>query len=396
MIILYRLYGKNLFFLIVISLFILVYPLYSEENGTLPEKQTIVLVPPENLTRDSDYDYLKDVINNVLIINLNKIESLTIITTIENTSLMSREPIDLDTFLTVLYRDYSIENYLKCEYYVSKETLHVLINLWDTVSLRIKNTSIHTMPADLDMLKNIEWMSSQVATNVGKILPALEREARIKRQVRSRLLKKLNQEEIRLTTIFEKKHELQGALFTGLNLGRTIVSWSSTGFLLSPSFNLEYSHFFSNSLHFRVGCEYLPFDLMDSRGYRTELSIETLFGFQTLSLSSFTADIGVAIIYDYNSRSSALSYYGENQEVVIQPTIHRLSVSLPIHIGLSLYLHSSFFLNFRFKYHGLTYTFEPLPPSEYGAGGDLWKYNKGFSPWNLVCMSLVTQIGFRF
>jgi hypothetical protein len=387
----------NTLFVLFVSFCFLFHPaLFGGDEESINRKQKIFLLPVRNITENKDYVHLESFIYNVLTINIDKQESLRLYTDSNHVFTPVDPGINMERLFSIIFRDYSTENCLICEYYVVNDELHILINLWDTVSFRIKNTYRKTMPTDLDMLSNIENMSNQVAENIGRVLPMLEREALLQRRVNTRLYNKLDSEERLLDEVFSRHNEIQLSLFTGLHCGRTAVSFSSTGFFISPSLCCEYSLFFKETYHMRFGLEYLPFDIMDARDQQTELCIEVLFGFHTLSLYSFSIDTGLAFIYDYNSASSALSYHTGDNENVIKPSIERFSISLPFRVGMSLYLTSGFFLNFRLTYHGLTYTFEPLSPSEYNEGSRLWKYHHGFSPWTLLCIAFTTQLGFRF
>ncbi|MBN1697172.1 MAG: hypothetical protein JW881_06645 [Spirochaetales bacterium] len=383
----------------IVSILLFTIPLYGEDETTgetAPEKQKIFLLPIRNIAENAEFAHLESFIYNVLTINIKKQASLRLYPESGAVTVPPEKHNDLEGLFSMIRGDYSIENCIVCEYYIVRDELHIIINLWDTGSFRIKNSYRKSMPTDLDMLSNIEALSSRVAENIGRVLPMLEREAILQRQVRSRLYDKLDREERLLDTVFSRHNEIQLSLFTGLNFGRTAVSMSSTGFFISPTLQCEYSRFFGDGIHMRIGLDYLAFDIMDIEDPRSEVSVEALLGFHTTSLFSVSIDAGLAFIYDYNSASSALSYRTDIEETVVKPSIERFSISLPIHFGISLYLTSSFFINMRIKYHGLTATFEPLSPDEYNEGTRLWRYYYGFSPWTLLCFSITTQVGIRF
>lgn len=100
------------------------------------------------------------------------------------------------------------------------------------------------------------------------------------------------------------------------------------------------------------------------------------------------------MIYDYNERSAALAYTSGPD--VIYPEEERLSISIPIELGFSIFVTDWIFVNLRFKYHGLTYTFETRGPDAYNEGSSSYLYAYGFSPWNFLCLAISAQIGFRF
>ena len=359
-------------------------------------KRNILLLPITNLSNNEEYYHLKSFIFNVLKVNLEKQESIYLLYPEDDIKLIISENNNFKELNIKLKEQYNCEALILGEYYLINEELHIIINVWETGSLRLKNSFIRSMPSDLDMLKNIEEMSIEIAETIANNMPGIKREALLQKYIIKDYRDKLDNNEKLLNNILNKHHEIQFSLFSGINMGRTVVSWSDDGPFIAPAINLEYYYFFKKPIHIRVGLEYLPFDLMTRDSFRTEITLESLFGYHTQSLFSLSLDTGIAIIYDYNSMCTSLSFNNENYSQRVYRESHRLSLSIPIQIGLSIYLKKSFFMNIRFKYHGFTWTIEPLEPEEYNAGNEIWKYNKGFSPWNLLCMSLTVQAGFRF
>ena len=364
----------------------------AEETGT--EKNRIILLPVKNLTDNSAYAYLSTTIYNVLEINLEKQERIYLLNNDRQEEIDSGPAIDFDDYLDFFKSDFPGSSLIVSEYYASGEKLHILVNVWDTDTLRIKNSFIETMPADLDLLDNIENMAVNISEAVAMELPPTEREAVFEEQVSASLRQKINEEEFFVEQIFAEHHELSVTPFTGISLGRTIVSWSEDGPFVSPVISLGYTYLIDDTLRFHAGFEYLGFDLLDSENERYEISFEALFGFHTKSAFSLFITGGVGASYDYNSASGALAY--ESGLYTIYPEIERFSVSLPVVLGFTFYFTEKFFLSLCFDYHGLNYTFEPLDPEDYNIGNTRLKYYYGFSMWNFLCLSISVNTGLRF
>jgi hypothetical protein len=357
-------------------------------------KREIILIPVISLTDNEEYTYLKGTIYNVLLINLKKQESLNVLNEHPGVITIIKQSCDFEAYLNMLHYSFPKATAIITEYYVADEMLHMLINVWDLSTLRVKNSFINTMPADLDMLKNIEKMAASTAVAVARELPPTERDAVFEKQVVASLRQKINDEERLVEDIFSLQHEIAIVPFAGISLGRTVLSWSPLGPFFSPSINLEYSYFLESPFHLRFGLEYLFFDLLALDSLQHEFSIDAYIGVHTESIFSFSLDVGLALIYDYNPASAALAY--KEGSTTVTPEAERFSLSLPLQLGLTMYFSKNMFISFRLKYHGLTLTFESLDPESYDVGNKRLKYYYGFSPWNFLCITLLVQSGFRF
>ncbi|MEJ2663753.1 MAG: hypothetical protein P8107_06890 [Spirochaetia bacterium] len=379
---------------VFLVLFINCILLLQAEGLQSAEKRTVLLLPTQDATNNEKYKHLRKYIFNILKINLQKYKNLQVIIPEQKVS-VDLYTGDFESYVRTLSEHYtSAESFIFGEYFVDGRGLHVFVNVWDAASLRVKNLFVKTMPADLDMLENIDRMCIDIAGAVAKDLPPLERDILFQKQVLSGLRRQINYEEKLIEDISAKHNEIQVTPMTGLSLGRTIISWSDLGPFIAPLLYLEYTRYLTKDLHARFGFEYLPMDLLTQNSQRYEISLQALIGFHTQSLFSFTVDAGLALIYDYNQRSAALAYTGGSD--VVYPKAERFSVSIPLEVGCSIFLNDLFFINLRFRYHGLTYTFEPKAPGDYDEGNSSYLYSNGFSPWNLLCLSISTQIGFRF
>lgn len=376
---------------LVFSLFASI-ALGAEENEKI--KREVLIAPVICLTENKDFTYLKGTIYNLLLVNFQKQETLTIINdTITLESLREPEE-DFEAWFAALKTMFPGSTVVITEYFAAKDQLNILINVWDMDTLRIKNSFIQTMSADLVLLKNLEKLTADTAAAVAKDLPPTERDALFQKQIVTSLRQKINDEERLVEDIFALHHEISAVPFSGIGLGRTVFSWSSLGPFIAPVLDLSYAYYFDSMFHLRFGLEYLCTDLMAENPLRNEISFEALFGFHTASSFSFSVDAGLALVYDYNPASAALEYtFGVN---TITPAGERLSISIPVDMGLTVYFSKNFFLTFKLKYHGLTWTIEPVGPEAYDVGSAKLKYWYGLSPWNLLCISVVIESGVRF
>jgi hypothetical protein len=80
----------------------------------------------------------------------------------------------------------------------------------------------------------------------------------------------------------------------------------------------------------------------------------------------------------------------------VYPDMKRISLSLPLQIGFSIYTGKVFFINLRLKYHGFTWTIEPDSSEKYDVGKRRLLYESGISPWNFLCIAISAHAGFRF
>ena len=148
--------------------------------------------------------------------------------------------------------------------------------------------------------------------------------------------------------------------------------------------------------HLKGGIDYLPADLLAPDEAKAEVSAQILAGFHTRSLFSFHADAGLGMVFDWNSSSAALASQENTLSETVYPDIFRVSLSLPLHVGLSIYTGPSFSVDIRFEYNGLTFTLEPLSPQDHNAGNVYLRYAYGFSPWSLLSFSIKANAGVRF
>ena len=380
---------------IVLLLFILnLFFLRADEEAGFNMKQKVLLLPFQQLTANAEYEWLALNIFSAFEINFKKQDSILLMT--DENNIFSQSNIDSELILQKIKTEYNAQTCILGEYYVAREELHIMVRVVDMFSLRDKNCFVETMPADLDMLPNIHKMSENITLIVAKTLPALSREALVQKQIIFRLQQKLDNEEKVLNDILGKHHEIIISPFIGLHLGRTIISWARMRPMVAPPLFLEYSFFPGDFFHIRTGIEYLPFDLIVADVTRTGIGFNILFGIHTQSLFSFHIDTGIALTYDYNTYCSALTDLDENMDPIVPGEIKRLSLSIPLQFGLSLYVNRSFFSNFRICCYGLTYTFEDAEPGTYALGESALMYHNGFSLLNFLCLSITVNAGIRF
>ncbi|MBN2353336.1 MAG: hypothetical protein JXD23_12250 [Spirochaetales bacterium] len=378
------------FFSVFASLFIAVSGLSAQEAPALRE---LLLLPVRHTASKSENDYLKVYIYNILKINFERQPSLKVIECDDQARKLLAAS-DLETAIGELSRRYTVESFIFAEYFVDGNGLHLSIHVWERETLRVKNVFPAVMPAGLDMLTNVEALCLSAAEAVARDLPPREREALFRRSVIARLRRQIDREERLVEHIRGTPNALVFTPMTGLSLGRSVIAWSDNQPLLSPVVTVEYSRFFTDAFHWRVGAEYLPFDMVGGGGLSTEVSLYTLVGYHTQSLFAFNLDAGLAVTYTYNERCAALAY--DDGALVVDPAAERISLSLPVEAGFSIFLTRSFFIDLRLRYNGLSFTFEPNGPEAYPKGNATYKYDRGFSPWNFLCFSLAVQAGFRF
>ncbi len=364
--------------------------LFADEAA--PQRE-LLLLPVRHTASKSENDYLKDYIYNILKINFERQPALKVLECDESARKLLASS-DLETAIGELSRRYPVESFIFAEYFVDGNGLHLSIHVWERETLRVKNVFPAVMPAGLDMLKNVEALCLSAAEAVARDLPPREREALFRRSVMARLRRQIDREERLVEQIKGTPNALVFTPMTGLSLGRSVVAWSDNQPLLSPVVSFEYSRFLSDSFHWRIGAEYLPFDMVGAGGLSTEVTLYTLVGYHTQSLFSFNLDAGLAATYTYNEHCAALAFY--DGVLVVDPAAERISLSLPVEAGFSIYLTRTFFIDLRLRYSGLSFTFEPNGPEAYPRGNQIYKYDRGFSPWNFLCFSLSVQAGFRF
>ncbi|MBN1523417.1 MAG: hypothetical protein JW904_02935 [Spirochaetales bacterium] len=378
----------------VLLLFVLA-PLFgfAQQQADIQKRQ-IILSPVAALTDSAEFDYIKGTLYNVLLINLQEQKTLDILNDRPDAEPIISKKTAFEPYLQKLQNRFPGATAIIAEYYVADEKLNVMVNVWELDTLRIKNSFIESMPADLDMLSNIELLSARIAQAVAQELGPTEREEVFNRQIAASLRKKINQEEQLVEEVYALHHEISAVLFTGIGIGRSVVSWSEKGPAVSPLVAVEYSLFFDAPYHLRFGVEYMGFNIQDFNSHQQEISAEVLFGTHTLSSFSFFADAGISITWDYNAKSAPHARTGGTED--IYPEVQRFSVGVPVHLDISMYLSPNFFIDLRLKYHGLTWTIETEGPDSYDLGALRMKYFYGFSPWNFLCLSINAQLGVRF
>jgi len=238
---------------IVICIFLIIniiYSIYSQENTVLKTRK-ILLLPTQDATNKQEYQHLRMYIFNVLKSNLNKYENLEVIFLNDNFPVSLYDK-DFESIVKGLSEQYTVESFIFGEYFVDNQGLYVFVNVWDAASLRVKNLFMKSMPADLDMLENIDNMCIDIARGVAKELPPLERDILFQKQVLSRLRRQIDREEKLIEDIFKHVHEIQVTPMSGISLGRTIISWSDQGPFMAPLLYVEYSYYFAADFHARI------------------------------------------------------------------------------------------------------------------------------------------------
>jgi TolB-like protein len=358
-------------------------------------QQSVFLLTFQQITLDKDYEWLADNIYNAFEINLKKEKSISLITGTGDEAFQRSN--DTRTILQVLKTRYNVQTCIRGEYYIAGGELHIMVRVIDMYTLRDKNCFVESMPADLDMLPRINSMSEHISRIVAKTLPVLSREALVQKKIAVRLQEKLDNEEKILAALLNKHHELILSPFTGIHLGRSVISWILNRPLFALPLSIEYSFIPTSSFHIKAGIEYLPFNLMAPHIERTEVGGQILFGIQTAALFSFHFDTGIGITYNNNTASTALSDFDEDGNPVYpDKPVERISLSIPIQAGISLYMNKSFFMNFRITNYGLTYTIENEKLENYERGNIALKYDNGFSLLNFISLSLSIHGGIRF
>jgi hypothetical protein len=379
-------------FLVIFTFFC---TLAAGSTGNEGIKQKVVFLPIHNLTGNDEYAYLSSTIYNIIRYNFKNQSTLDLIDD-ENTpkfyQFFDINAMDMETIAKVIYKNFQAETCITGEYYIDREKLFISIKVMDVTSLRIKRGFVETLPADSEMKPSLEKMGQRIAVIVAQDLPPLARDALVEKQIGNNLREKISSEESLLSAILSRHNEIQAVLFSGIHLGRTVISWSEEKPLLVLPIGLEYSCFVNDLFHIRAGVEYLFFDLIKPVGTRSELGLDFLFGVHTQSLFSVSFDTGFAVTLDNNDNSMALAATNNTKENSIQ----RISLSIPLQLGFSIYFDPSFFVNLRLKSYLLTYTIETTDPSHYEYGQSSLLYSYGFSPFTYLCLSISAGIGIRF
>ena len=121
----------------------------AQETDTMAGKNRIVLAPVTSLTENREFLYLKATIYNVLLINLTKQERIAVLNKEEGAADIINAEQETEAYFASLARSFPGAVAIAGEYYVAREECHILVNVWDLDTLRIKNSFIETLPADL-------------------------------------------------------------------------------------------------------------------------------------------------------------------------------------------------------------------------------------------------------
>jgi hypothetical protein len=147
-------------------IFLSVSPLFPQEAVNAPvAKNRIILAPVTSLTDNREFQYLKGTVYNVLLINLKKQERIAVVNEEPGAEAVIAAETGFESYLAALSRAFPGATAVIAEYYVASDKLHIPVNVWDVDTRRTKNSFIETMPADLDLLSNIEKMSSNIAAS---------------------------------------------------------------------------------------------------------------------------------------------------------------------------------------------------------------------------------------
>lgn len=363
----------------------------AESSDDVLVKRSVLLLPVANLTGNGEYAYLSHTIFYVLENNLRKQDSLNLFIGDEGTLALSRTR-GFGEFMKAVEIRYAAETCVFGDYYTEGEELHITVIVADVATLRIKNCFSEVMPVDQERNEYLDEMCRDIAVTIAAGLPALAREAIMEKQIVNRLRARLDAEETLLDSILRKRNEVAVSTMTGISLGRSVITWSRKNSLAGFPLRIEYTRYLSGNLHMRAGLEYIPLDIMVPGVFRNEAGLDLLLGIHTPSLFSFSLDTGFAVTFDYNEECLALA----ESEYEPGPTATRLTFSLPLVTGFSLYLNRMFFLCFRFSSFGLSWTLETADPREYEYGSRSLSYVWGFSPFSFLCLSLTASFGVRF
>jgi hypothetical protein len=351
-------------------------------------KIPILVLEAEYIGKDPLYGYVASHIDQILTESLFSKESLTVKTQkqIDGKNPMSRLFTDA-VFQDELRKTSKSDYVLRPVYNVENLQATIYFYVFEISGMRLKLFFENPAFAGIDLIGSLEDITQQTAQKIALQLPPLASEVIISAHVPPELKKKVTDNEKLLDRAMAKQYFVNVTPLTSFSLGRTIIAWSD-GPLLSPALEIEGGLYLDDerTINVKGGLEYLPFDFFDQTEQTFELAGYVTVGYRVKGIFSFCYDAGLAVIFDSNTDCKALSYI--NGVVIEQPDAQRLSLSLPVFFTINYQLTDSFRLFLRLKYYGLTYTFESADPSshEYGAGTML--YSHGFSPWNLMNISI--------
>jgi len=352
-------------------------------------KFSLIILPVRQTVPNGQYEYLRNVISGILTANLR-----------DQGNIGLAEPTDAvfadGNASYAAMKDAAalipgIDVVLLTEFFIKDGKLHMAVTVVEAGSDRVKNSFIRAMPADLDMIANIEQMAKYVAESVAKSLPKLSRDEILSRQVAAELRGQMDEDERLVASIFGNSHELSLCPFAGVSTGKGMGSWSKAGPMATLPLSFEYRYLDKRLWQVAVGFDYLPFDLMQADGKRSEISAKLTAGFHTASIVSLSWEIGAFAAWSLNDASAAIAYLdGEDPAF---PPARRFALGIPLEASVAYYWDKRWFTRMRFSYNGLSYTFEPLAPSDYPFGAKVFLYDKGLSPWSLAHFSFVVSMG---
>jgi hypothetical protein len=352
---------------------------------------SLLILPVRQTVPDGQYEYLSNVISGILTLNLREQKNLSLADP-EGKAIPNANA-NYSGMLEAIRRITGLDVFLLSEYFIEKGNLHITVTVIEAGSDRVKNSYIRVMPADLDMIKNIEEMAKYIAESVSKSLPKLSRDEILSRQVASELRDRLDKDERLIASIFGNSQEIALCPLAGIATGKGIGTWSKAGPMASTPIAFEYRYLDRRLWHIGLEIDYLPFDLMQSDWHRSEVSGAILAGTHTASLVSLSWGAGLFAAWSENDASAAISYLDGDDPVY--PPAKRFSLGIPLEAGISYYWDRRWFTRLRFAYNGLSYTFENLIPADYPNGAETFRYDKGFSPWSLAHFSFTIFMGMR-
>ncbi|MBN1648734.1 MAG: hypothetical protein JW874_11940 [Spirochaetales bacterium] len=367
------------------------FPLETEQ--VQKRKADFVLLPFINLENGPGNDYLEMQIFHVFRLNLEACGGLVIISPGEGMPDVP-EPGQIGVISRYLPAYTDAHSLICGEYYQKDNTLHIFVTVVDIGSGRVRECFSRSLPADKKLLQTIEEMAIALADTLAGWNESTQSDLPGQTQRENRLRNELAKKESFIREIFGKQNSLLVSPGSGLSMGRTAVSWTPEGPLLSPSFGIEYGRILFPHFHLKAGIEILPLDLFSDDKTHSECTFEILAGYHSEDIVSFYISGGLAVIYDYNEECAALA--SGTAASPIYPAAERISLSIPVQTGCIMSIGPRWFADIRMRYNGLTWTIEKEGPASYPEGEKTFLYWYGFSVMSLLDMSIAVQIGYRF
>ena len=386
-------------------IFFLYLPLFSitpdKASIDVPEeefvRQQVLLLPVSPLVNDPASLHLKPTIYNVLKLQLEKQQSLDFINSDEEKEeqlrSLNQEAEDFETLVLRLQGVFPGATSITCEYYLDQDRFYLLVNVWDLNTRVVKRFFTESLPADLEMLENLQTIALKIAEAVAGELPPSPRESLFMEQVMEDLRDQIAREEEYSDLLEEIKHEVWVTPFSGIIAG-SITTWTQGMPLLAPALGVEYTGYLTDLWHWRVGLDFalgIPGSYADGE---SEITLSGLFGYHTRTRLSFFVDAGLAVSYVQNPAAQALAPEAVADSEL--PAINRWSISLPLQVAYAYYLSPHFFINIRFRSQGLGFTIETLDKSQYSGGTEKLAYSHGFSYFNLLAFTFALGGGICF